>query len=105
MLHKINYYTENHGDDKYSITLEDGKFAGTKFIFGSVEFVLPESGVPSEKDKCTLKYDYDIIESDTGINEENVIEFEHLLGDLLMQMIDEGVVKNDLVYTGGTDAN
>lgn len=104
-LHKINYYVEEHDEDKYAITLEDGKFVGVKFTFGEVSFKLPESGIISDEDNCTLKYDYDIIESPSQIVEENVIEFETLLGDLLMQLIDEGVVKNDIVYTGGVDAN
>ena len=105
MLHKINYYTEPYGEDKYAIVLEDGKYAGTKFTYGAVSFNPPESGIISDEDKCTLKYDYDIIESDNTINEENIIEFETMLGDLLMQLIEEGVVKNDIVYTGGVDEN
>jgi hypothetical protein len=104
-LHDIKYYTEEHSDNKYAITLEEGKFAGVKFVFGEVSFKLPESGIISDEDNCTLKYDYDIIESPSQIVEENVIEFETLLGDLLLQLIDEGVVQNDIVYTGGVDEN
>jgi hypothetical protein len=104
-LHKINYYTELHSDDKYAIVLEDGKFAGVKFTFGEVSFTPPESGIPTEEDNCTLKYNYDIISNADAIADEDIIAFETLLGDLLLQMIDEGVVKNDIVYTGGVDEN
>ena len=104
-MHKIAYYTEEHGSDQYAIVLEEGKFAGIKFTFGAVTFAPPETGEITEENNCTLKYDYDIIESPITIDETNVVEFETLLGDLLLQLIEEGAVKNDIVYTGGVDAN
>jgi hypothetical protein len=57
-LHKINYYIEEHDEDKYAITLEDGKFVGVKFTFGEVSFKLPESGILSDEDKYNHKQSY-----------------------------------------------
>ena len=98
LLHKIQYETEPHGTDKYSIEYTDGKYAGIKIILGAVK--LEES---REQDNCTLKYDYDIIE---GIVEDSdKKEFDNYIGDTLMQMLSDGVKNNDLVYSGGVDEN
>ena len=35
--------------------------------------------------------------------QQQINDFEKFVGDLLMQMLDEGIKNNDLVYTGGVD--
>lgn len=98
LLHKIQYETEPYGTNQYSIEYTDGKFAGIKIVLGAVK--LEEN---KEQDNCTLKYNYDIIE---GIVEDSdKKEFDDYIGDTLMQMLDDGVKNNDLVYTGGVDEN
>lgn len=98
LLHKIKYETEPYGTNQYSIEYTDGKFAGIKIVLGAVK--LEEN---KEQDNCTLKYNYDIIE---GIVEDSdKKEFDDYIGDTLMQMLDDGVKNNDLVYTGGVDEN
>lgn len=98
LLHKIQYETEPYGTNQYSIEYTDGKFAGIKIVLGAVK--LEEN---KEQDNCTLKYNYDIIE---GIVEDSdKKEFDDYIGDTLMQMLDDGVKNNDLVYSGGVDEN
>ena len=96
MLHKIDYTSEPYGTDAYSIQYNDGKYAGVKIVLGRVKLV-----ENPEKDNCTLKYHYDIIEGKV----EDKKEFDTYIGDTLMQMLDDGVKNNDLVYMGGTDAD
>lgn len=96
MLHRIQYETEPYGTNQYSITLTEGKFAGVKYVLGKTELI-------EGKDNLTLKYHYDIIES--KIEDSDVKEFETLIGDVLMQMLSDGVKNNDLVYSGGVDAD
>lgn len=96
LLHRIQYETEPYGTNQYSITLTEGKFAGVKYVLGKTELI-------EGKDNLTLKYHYDIIES--KIEDSDVKEFETLIGDVLMQMLSDGVKNNDLVYSGGVDAD
>jgi len=37
--------------------------------------------------------------------QDQIKEFEYFVGNLVTQMLDDGVKKNDLVYTGGVDEN
>ena len=96
LLHRIQYETEPYGTNQYSITLTEGKFAGVKYVLGKTELI-------EGKDNLTLKYHYDIIES--KVEDSDVKEFETLIGDVLMQMLSDGVKNNDLVYSGGVDAD
>jgi hypothetical protein len=96
LLHKIQYETEPYGTNQYSVTLTEGKFAGVKYVLGKTELI-------EGKDNLTLKYHYDIIES--KVEDSDVKEFETLIGDVLMQMLSDGVKNNDLVYSGGVDAD
>ena len=101
LLHKIKYEEFPYGDDKWGIEIIEGDYAGVKFLMGKVE--LKEN---AEQDNLTLKYNYDIIENPVEFTtQEEVKEFEYFVGNLLSQMLDEGVKKNDLVYTGGVDEN
>ena len=96
MLHKIKYETGPYDVNSYYITYTEGKYAGVKIVLGAVKFVENE-----EKDNCTLKYNYDIIEG--NIEDSDKKEFDDYIGDTLMQMLSDGIKNNDLVYTGGVD--
>ena len=92
----MKYKREPYGAHEYAIELLEHKFSGIQFKYGKVQFL-------EQEDNLTLKYHYDIIES--KIEDSDKAEFEHLIGDVLMQMLSDGVKNNDLVYSGGTDAN
>lgn len=98
----MKYKQEPFGTHEYAIEILEHKFSGITFKYGRVEFIEGE-------DNLTLKFDYDIIEnkhSDTNdIPEADKEEFKTALGDLLVQMLQEGVKNNDLIYTGGVDEN
>jgi hypothetical protein len=98
LLHKIQYETEPYGTNQYSIEYTNGKYTGIKIVLGAVK--LEEN---QKQDNCTLKYNYDIIE---GIVEDSdKKEFDNYIGDTLMQMLNDGVKNNDLIYSGGVDEN
>jgi hypothetical protein len=94
MLHKIDYVKELYGANEYALKLVEHRFSGIKFVLGKVSF---------NEDNFTLKYDYDIIEHDRVLSAEEKEEFEHVVGELIVQLITDGVQKNDLIYTGGVD--
>jgi len=98
MLHRIKYETEPYNTNQYSIAISEGKFAGVKYVLGKTELIENK-----DNDNLTLKYHYDIIES--KIEDSDIPEFETLIGDILMQMLSDGVKNNDLVYSGGVDEN
>ena len=37
--------------------------------------------------------------------QDQIKEFEYFVGNLLTQMLDDGVKNNDLIYSGGVDEN
>ena len=93
-LHKLKYKKEPFGNNEFVLSLEGHKYSNIAFTLGKVSF---------NEDNLTLKYNYDIIENNCA--EFDKAEFEHIVGDLIIQIIEEGVQKNDLVYTGGVDEN
>jgi hypothetical protein len=94
MLHKLKYKKEPYGQTEFAVSLEEHKYSDVRFTIGKVSF---------NEDNLTLKYNYDIIENNCA--EFDKAEFETTVGDLIMQILEEGVKKNDLVYTGGVDEN
>jgi hypothetical protein len=98
----LKYKKESFGTHEYALELLEHKFSGITFKYGKVELLEAE-------DNLTLKFDYDIIEnkhSDLNeIPEAQEKEFKQTLGDLLVQMMHDGVKNNDLIYTGGVDEN
>ena len=92
MLSKLKYNKEPYGQTEFALNLEDHKYSGIRFTIGKVSF---------NEDNLTLKYNYDIIENNCA--EFDKKEFEHVVGDLIVQLMEEGVNKNNLVYTGGVD--
>lgn len=96
----LKWNKEPHGDHEYLINLIDHQFSDIKFILGKVQLV-------EQNDHCTLKYNYDIIENNTDLSITDKLkqDFETVVGDLVVQMIDEGLLNNNLIYTGGKDDN
>ena len=100
MTQKLKYNKEPHGDHEYLLEFIDHTFSGIKFILGKVQLL-------EENDNCTLKYHYDIIENNTehSIKHDVKQSFEQTVGDLVMQMIDDGLENENLIYYGGVDEN
>ena len=80
-------------NDEY-LELIEGPFQGITFKYGGVQFIPDESN-------CTLrlKFDYNIID---GIASD-VKAFEQYIGDILVDLIDEGAMQNQLIFTGGVN--
>ena len=101
MLHKIKYEQFPYDAGKWGVHITEGQYEGIKFLLGKVE--LKEN---PEQDNLTLKYNYDIIENPVEFTtQEQINEFEYFVGNLLTQMLDDGVKNNDLIYSGGVDEN
>ena len=89
MTKKIFSYiqTEKH-PDQTCIGINTGKFAGVIYKYGKV--------TPIEKDGgLTMQFEYDIIENNAIPREQFGDEFFKLIGDILMEIIDEKYRKDD----------
>lgn len=82
--------------DNISIELLNNQFEGIVVTLGRVAF-------NEEGDSLRMSFDYDVVDDNGVVYIQEELETE--LGDCIMDMIREGLEKNDLVYTGGVDDN
>jgi hypothetical protein len=84
-----------------AIKLTEGAYEGIIYTYGKVSFDPNE-----ENDTLHLKFEYEILENaDRGMTDMK--PFEKYIGDILEELLHQGVEENNLTYTGGTeiDAN
>lgn len=75
------------------IKLIDGPYAGIMYRYGRVNLI--------EEDDCLrIQFEYEIDDGSRGDS-----QFVQYIGPILSELIEEGILKNNIVYTGGTDAN
>lgn len=89
---------ENKHSGLEAVRLTDEPYKGIIFQYGKVELKEDE-----KNDKLHIKFDYDILFDN---NKKFKAEpFEKYIGDLLEQLLVQGVAENSLTYTGGVDEN
>ena len=77
-----SYIETNKHPDQTCIGINKGKFSGVVYKYGKV--------TPIEKDgSLTMQFEYDIIENNAIPREQFGEEFFKLIGDILMEIIDE----------------
>lgn len=81
---------------KSAIMLLNNQFEGILVVLGRVAF-------HEESDSLRMSFDYDVVDDNDVVYIKEELETE--LGDCIMDMIQAGLEKNDLVYTGGIDDN
>tara|TARA_B100000073_G_C23509335_1_gene483095 strand:- start:393 stop:677 length:285 start_codon:yes stop_codon:yes gene_type:complete len=85
---KFSYIETAKYPDQTCIGINEGKFAGVVYKYGKV--------TPIEKDnKLTMQFEYDIIENNAIPREQFDNEFFKLIGDILMEIMDEKYRKDD----------
>jgi hypothetical protein len=78
----------------YAIKLTVEPYNGITYCYG-------KCSVSDEEDHAELTFEYDIIEDiDTGYD---VKLFEKFIGDKLVEILEEQLMKNSVVYSGGSD--
>ena len=75
------------------IELTEGPYEGIIYKYGRVELI-------EEDDLLRVKFEYELPD---GKRMDD--EFIQYIGPILTEMIEEGVIKNSITYTGGTDEN
>lgn len=87
---------ENRGSGVDAIKLLAPPYEGVIFSYGCVEIVPDE-----EAHSLTIKFDYEVHQGlDTATDPA---AFQQYIGDLLQDMIREGIASNTLTYTGGIE--
>ena len=90
---------ESKIDGMQAIKLTSEPYSGIIYTYGKVEFVPDE-----ENDKLTIKFDYTI--QDKNSKEfGNKEPFEAYIGQILQDMIRDGIAENSITYAGGVDEN
>lgn len=94
----IKYATvENKHTGYDAIKLLDEPFSGIIVSYGKVGFEEDEAN-----DTLRLQFEYEIHDK-ANKDFSDMKPFEKYLGDLLQQLIHDGLKENNLTYTGGID--
>lgn len=97
--HKVHAQTNEHGF--FVMELTDGKFAGIKFTLGEVKFAEEENSDGS----IDMSFEYEFEDKSISLSAEDVVEFKSIIGNLVLQLLEDHVKNNSVVYKGGTDEN
>jgi hypothetical protein len=76
-----------------NVEIIEGKYAGTSYQYGRVKLI-----EDTKKDELALDFEYNVVGEDIQDT-----EFRTLIGDILVELIEEHLGKHQVVYTGGTD--
>jgi hypothetical protein len=80
----------------YMVELTTGEYKGIIYTYGRVRLL-------EEEDVLRVQFEYDIHENPVG--KIDPTEFRNHIGDILIDMLEENLLKNNVVYTGGVDEN
>ena len=83
---------DNIDGDYWCLEIQEGKFKGIIYKYGNIGISKPEEVV--EDDMVKAKFEYDIIRipdelKDVVFGDEVKLEFETLLGDIMIEMIQD----------------
>lgn len=90
----IEYFVESKddafGEQILAIEITDGEYAGTVLSYGKVDFPDPDEPI--------LSFEYTVHKSEIDTTTE---KFKNMLGDMLVEMIEESLKENETVFVGG----
>lgn len=78
------------------IKLTSREYSGIIYTYGRVRLL-------EEDDQLRVQFEYDIQENPVGVVDPT--KFRNHIGDILIDLLEENLLKNNVVYTGGTDEN
>ena len=90
----IKDYTEKTIGGLPCIQLTAGPYEGIDYTYGRVQLV-------EEGDQLRLTFDLRVLNDVDCLEQDH--EFIQYVGDILETMIREGIMKNDIVFSGGTE--
>lgn len=86
-------------NEEKQVIIMDGFYKGTVIAYDRVELV------PSKDEEyLTLEFNYNIIDYKAEMSDsEPLIQLDDVAGDILKELIMEGLEKQSIVYSGGTE--
>ena len=78
------------------IKLTSSDYSGIIYTYGRVRLV-------EEDDQLRVQFEYDIQENPVGVLDPT--KFRNHIGDILIELLEDNLLKNSVVYTGGIDEN
>ena len=92
-------YVSREGDAQASVLLRGShKFSGVIYSYGRIS--VPE---PTSEGMAQLSFDYNIEDNNNIPRDEFDEEFFTLIGDILVDIIDQKLEEEPLIFKGGTD--
>ena len=92
-------YVSREGDAQASVLLRGShKFSGVIYSYGRIN--VPE---PTSDGFAQLSFDYNIEDNNNIPRDEFNEEFFTLIGDILVDIIDQKLGEETLIFKGGTD--
>ena len=92
-------YVSREGDAQASVLLRGShKLSGVIYSYGRIS--VPE---PTPEGMAQLSFDYNIEDNNNIPRDEFDEEFFTLIGDILVDIIDQRMEEETLIYRGGTD--
>ena len=92
-------YIARKDDTWTSIGIRGGKFDGVVYKYGKV--IIPEEETP--EGDLPLRFEYDILDPNGLSREQFNNEFFTILGDILVDIIDEQMKEENLEYRNNTN--
>ena len=83
-------------DGNQLIKLTSSEYSGIIYTYGRVRLL-------EEDDQLRVQFEYDIQENPVGVLEPS--KFRNHRGDILIELLEENLLKNNVLYTGGIDEN
>ena len=98
-MNKPYVVMENKHNDLQAIKLTEEPFSGIMYTYGKVT-------IGEDEEIATIHFEYEVLDW-AGKALTDKTPFEKYIGDILTELLHEGVRDNNLTYTGGTeiDAN
>tara|TARA_Y100000748_G_C15412886_1_gene456199 strand:- start:570 stop:866 length:297 start_codon:yes stop_codon:yes gene_type:complete len=89
-------WVTREGDKQASLRIGEGKFNGVVYQYGKV--ALPQESEINSKGDLPFKFEYTILDNANMNREEFGEDFFTLIGDILVNIIDEQLQENNLEY-------
>ena len=94
---KDKYTFVSKVDDKWaSVCIKGGKFDGVIYKYGKVS--IPEEENKNEEGTLPFQFEYDIVDNVGILREEFNEDFFRLIGDILVDIIDEQIKEDNFEY-------
>jgi hypothetical protein len=95
MIKQYELLDEDHNGNQL-IKLTSSEYSGIIYTYGRVRLL-------EEDDQLRIQFEFDIHENPVGFVDRD--KFRNHIGDILVDLLEENLLKNNVVYTGGTDEN